>query len=132
MHDLIAVRILVCDDHDLIRAMIARLLRDEGHEVTESASAAEALAALDAAPQDAIVLDLHLRGESGLLVSAGVRADPARAGTPIILLSGDFDEVSEAEATRYGVDAVLPKPFEPELLGETLRRLAAAGADDRG
>ena len=122
------MRILVCDDHDMIRAMIARMLRDDGHEVTEAAAAAEALEVLGATPCDAIVLDLHLGGESGLAVADGVRADPARARTPIVLLSGDFDPADvDAAAARYGVEAVLPKPFEPERLAATLRRLVPGG-----
>jgi CheY-like chemotaxis protein len=122
------VRVLVCDDHDLIRGMVARLLRDDGHEVTETAGAAEALAALVAERHDAVVLDLHLRGESGLAVVGGVRADPALAPTPIILLSGDFADPGAKEAARFGVEAVLPKPFEPDLLMDALARVTTAGA----
>ena len=107
--------------------MLARLLRDEGHEATETAGAAEALAALAAEPHDAVVLDLHLRGESGLAVVDGVRADPALAATPIILLSGDFADPGAQEAARFGVEAVLPKPFEPELLADVLARVTRAG-----
>lgn len=119
------MRVLVCDDHDLMRGLLARLLRDEGHEVTETAGAAEALVALAGERHDAVVLDLHLRGESGLVVVGGVRADPALAGTPVILLSGDFVEASAEEAARYGVEAVLPKPFEPDLLIDVLKRVTA-------
>jgi CheY-like chemotaxis protein len=117
------VRILVCDDHELIRGMIARLLREDGHEVTETGAAAEALAALAAAPHDAVVLDLHLRGESGLDVVERMHAEPSLTDTPVILLSGDFAGTGAEEAARYGVEAVLGKPFEPEVLADVLARV---------
>ena len=116
-----AVRILVCDDHDLIRVIVARVLRDEGHDVTETAAAAEALDALARTPHDAIVLDLHLRAESGLAVVDGLRD-----ATPVILISGDFAAPSPEEAARFGVAAVLPKPFEPEQLIDAVARVTAA------
>jgi CheY-like chemotaxis protein len=116
-----AVRILVCDDHDLIRAMLARLLCDEGHDVTEAGGVAEALDALAGTPHDAIVLDLHLGGESGLAVVDGLRAP-----IPVILVSGDFADASPEEAARFGVAAVLPKPFEPEQLLDVLARVTGA------
>jgi DNA-binding response OmpR family regulator len=118
-------RVLICDDHELMREMIGRLLREDGHEVVEAATVAGALVELAAAACDAIILDLHLRGESGLGLVARLRADAALGSVPVVLVSGEFDGPDERQASRYGVAAVLPKPFEPEELTATLR--AATG-----
>ncbi len=125
-----AARVLICDDHDRIRGVIAALLTDEGYDVAETSTVVEALEELARTPHDAIVLDLHLRGESGLLLIERVRADAALASTPIVLLSGDFESADPREAARYGVEAVLPKPFDPELLSETMSRVLGARAPE--
>lgn len=116
-------RILVCDDHDLLRGLIVSQLAEAGHDVVAAASAAEAGALLDAGPLDLVVLDLHLGAQSGLVVLEDVRA---RGSTPVILLSGDFAGPGEAYARRYGADAVLPKPFEAEQLSDVVRSLLRA------
>jgi DNA-binding response OmpR family regulator len=111
-----AARILVCDDHDLVRRVIARQLADEGHEVIEAADVRTAIEAIDTATIALVVLDLHLRGESGSAVIAHLRADSARAPIPVILMSGDFDGATDGYARAYGADAVMAKPFEPDAL----------------
>lgn len=113
-------RILVCDDHDLMRRLIVRELAEAGHDVVAAADAAQAAGALDAGPFELVVLDLHLGADSGLAVLADVRA---RGSTPVILLSGDFDDAADAYAQRYGADAVLAKPFEPEQLSDAVGSL---------
>jgi len=113
-------RILVCDDHDLMRRLIVRELAEAGHDVVAAADAAQAAGALDAGPFELVVLDLHLGADSGLAVLADVRA---RGSTPVILLSGDFDHAADAYARRYGADAVLAKPFEPEQLSDAVGSL---------
>ena len=119
-------RVLVCDDHDMLRRLIAGQLADEGHEVLTAADAAEASAILDGEPVELVVLDLHLGDVSGLVVLERVRA---RGKAPVILLSGDFDgEANQGWARRLGADAVLPKPFEPDQLSDVVRALLRAPA----
>jgi len=112
-------RILVCDDHDLIRSLVASTLEGAGHAVVAVASVADAVAELSAGAYDLLVVDLHLRSESGLAVIG----HPARAGAPVILLSGDFNERSDRHASRYGADVALPKPFEPDELAAAAQEL---------
>jgi CheY-like chemotaxis protein len=110
---------------------VAAQLADDGHEVVEAADVAGAIDALARAPADAIVLDLNLRGESGIAVVRHVRGDPALARTPIVLLSGEFATADQSEASRYGVEAVLPKPFDPEMLTDAVARLLAGPGTTR-
>ena len=49
-----------------------------------------------------------------------------RAPIPVILVSGDFADASPEAAARFGVAAVLPKPFEPEQLLDALARVTGA------
>jgi DNA-binding response OmpR family regulator len=113
-------RILVCDDHDMVRRLIAGQLAADGHDVVTAAGAAQASAMLDGEPFELVVLDLHLGEVSGLVVLQRVRAV---GDAPVILLSGDFDGASDGWARRLGADAVLPKPFEPDQLSDAVRAL---------
>ena len=112
-------RILLCDDHDALRAVAVRILSGEGHEVVGVATAAEAIERLVAERFDLLVLDLHLGGESGLSVLDGAPERP-----PVLLLSGDFDPREAArDAARYGVDATLAKPFDAQEIGAAVAAL---------
>jgi DNA-binding response OmpR family regulator len=87
------------------------------------ASATAAIAAISSSAYDLVLLDLHLRGESGVAVIAHLKADPALSATPVILLSGDFDGRTDGYASRYGADLALGKPFEPAELTAAVRAL---------
>lgn len=69
------MRILLVDDHAILRAGLCRILKEDLHaEVGEAAHAADALTQLEAAPWDLILLDISLPGRSGLDLLPDVRA----------------------------------------------------------
>lgn len=109
------MRILVVDDNELQREVVADVLASEGHEVAVAATGAEALAAARATPPDVVVLDLMLPDIDGATVLASLRADPALAALRVVVTTG----VRSSSVRRLpGVDAALFKPFEMrELLG---------------
>lgn len=112
-------RILLCEDHETLRAIAARVLRADGHEVVDVASAAEAIELLSAERFDVLVLDLHLGEESGLTV---LERAPVRP--PVLLVCGDFDPRNGGrDAARYGVEAALAKPFDADELCGAVRTL---------
>jgi DNA-binding response OmpR family regulator len=87
-----------------------------GFTVREAATIREADAAIAAERPDVVLLDVHLGGEHTHELRARLRED----GIPVALVTGSV----EIEEYRDGADAVLPKPFAPELLVEKARRLA--------
>ena len=112
-------RILICDDHDALRAIAVRILSGEGHEVVGVATAAEAIELLDVERFDLLVLDLHLGADSGLAVLDGAPARP-----PVLLLSGDFDPRDAAQdVARFGVQATLAKPFDAQEISAAVAAL---------
>lgn len=89
-----------------------------GHEVFTAGTAKEALERAAKDHPDAVLLDLHLPDDSGQSVSKALRAQ----GEPvprIIITSGS--SLEPADAARYGADAVLRKPFEPDAMLAALR-----------
>ncbi|TCZ66002.1 hybrid sensor histidine kinase/response regulator [Roseicella aquatilis] len=124
-------RILLVDDEELVREMLARDLVDRGYEVIQAGAPAAALALLEAGePVDALVSDLSMPRMNG---TALIReAKRRRPGLPCILLTGyagDLAEPTAAEAAS-GSFALLRKPVGGDRLAEqvaALLRAAAAG-----
>ena len=114
-----AVRVLVVDDDAAIRMLCRVNLELDGYAVVEAASADEARAALSAGPPDAVLLDVHIGGVSGLELIEAIRAAAPDAG--IALLTGSAEHEALAGA---GADAIIAKPFTIEELRETVERLS--------
>jgi len=76
-------RLLVVDDERDIRHLYAAELGDLGHEVETAASAAEAAEALERSPFDLLILDIQMKGESGLQLLQRLVRDKLK--TPVIL-----------------------------------------------
>jgi DNA-binding response OmpR family regulator len=109
-------RALVVDDDAALRLLCRVNLELEGFAVREAATVAEAEAALAAERPDVVLLDVHLGGEQTHDLLVQIRAD----GIPVALVTGSVD-VSDYHDSA---DAVLGKPFVPQTLVETARRLA--------
>src|SRR5437773_8234404 len=105
-------RVLVVDDDPDLRAVLREALQDEGYAVDEAADGVEALAALDAACPDAIVLDLALPGMDGWEFAHLLRGHPC-GGAPIIVISAAYDlRQAAARLGGLGVHACIAQPFE--------------------
>jgi CheY-like chemotaxis protein len=111
--------ILLVEDDALIRSATAEVLQEAGQVVVEAASAEEAMAALQTAPIDVLITDIHLPGTSGLALAE--RAAELRPGIHVVVASGDTGSVDAAAA---GV-RLLPKPYGA---ADLLRAIGAAGA----
>ena len=109
-------RILVVEDDKDIAQLIAHYLQKAGHTVEMLASGTTAVARAKASPPDLIVLDLMLPGMDGLLVCQTLRADPATALVPIIMLTARADEAERIAGLELGADDYVTKPFSPREL----------------
>lgn len=114
--------VLIVEDEVLVRMFAVDTLEDEGFSVIESATGAEALEKLQAAPNIvAVIIDLGLPDRSGDLVAADIRA--LRPNLPILIASGrSARELQE----RFGLDrgvGIVVKPFTGPMLFEALEKL---------
>ena len=102
------MRILLVDDHAILRAGLCRILKEDLHaQVGEAANAQEAMQQLENAPWDIILLDISLPGRSGLDLLPDVRAlFPA---TRVIILSSFDDQQFVVRSFRDGASAFLTK-----------------------
>lgn len=117
-------RVLVVDDANFFREMLADLLSPLNLNLNLAATAAEALQQLQLQPCDLIILDLNLPDKNGLELIAEIRADKKLGKTRILAMSGVFRrEEDSVEAIRAGADAFLNKSFRPDDLREKVRKL---------
>ena len=128
-------KILVVEDEDAIREVVALNLRLAGYEVTEAASAEQALAVFSpSAGFDVAVLDIMLPGMNGFSLCETIRRDSASIG--IIMLSAKTLETDKIKGLSIGADDDMTKPFSvSELLARVdalCRRVARAAGQDGG
>jgi diguanylate cyclase (GGDEF)-like protein len=103
-------RILVCDDDPVARTMLRAHLRGAGHDVRLAEDGFSALAAVHEAAPDVLLLDLELPDLHGLEVLDRLKADPAYAALPVIVLTGHSEEPILVEALRRGAQDYVVKP----------------------
>ncbi|MFC9330093.1 SpoIIE family protein phosphatase [Kitasatospora sp. NPDC057015] len=135
--DSAAASVLVVDDDDTSRYILASWLRRDGHRVSEAADGAQGLALLAAAsgadrPELAVV-DVNLPDMSGFQVCERIKADPLTAHLPVIHVSATAIEVRDrAQGLYRGADAYLTEPIAPtEFLATVTAALRYARARRR-
>jgi PAS domain S-box-containing protein len=108
--------ILAVDDDPASLALLVRTLTQAGHLVRPADSGELALAAALAAPPDLVLLDIRMKGMSGLEVCRRFRAVGALSAIPIILLSAVAGSDEWAAGLRLGASDYIIKPFQTEEL----------------
>ncbi len=116
-------RVLVVDDDAAIVDLLETALEDEGYQVLATVGAAAVPLARDLQPA-VILLDINMPGMDGIEVSRRLRADPATAHIPIIVMS--TQDRLRATGPLLPVNDRLPKPFEIVTLYATVARWAQA------
>lgn len=108
--------ILVVDDDESSREMLARRLRRCGYTLSVVASGLHALALARSQKFDLVLLDMIMPGLDGFQVLAKFKADPALRETPVIMLSALDEENGIARCIEMGAEDYLAKPFNPVFL----------------
>src|SRR5579862_5532947 len=107
---LAGAKILVVDDVPLNVKLLADLLAVNGYGVCTAASGREALAQLAAERPDLVLLDVMMPGMSGYEVCTAIRADPAHAMLPVVLVTALDPAEERARGLDAGADDFLSKP----------------------
>lgn len=107
-------RILVVDDDQEIRSLLARYLAEQGFRVSVAASRRECEASINDSAPDLVVLDVMLPDGSGLDICRALRA--RRPGVPVILLTALKEDVDRIIGLEIGADDYIGKPFNPREL----------------
>jgi two-component system, OmpR family, response regulator len=118
--------ILVVDDDRDIRQLVGDYLQQNGFRVSLAADGRqmrEMLTGQAEARIDLIVLDLMLPGEDGLALCRNLRATPAQAQMPVLMLTARGDAIDRVIGLEMGADDYLAKPFEPRELLARIRNI---------
>jgi DNA-binding response OmpR family regulator len=121
-------RVLVVDDDPDVRRLVEMKLRLEGVDTSLACNGIEALAAMDDADFDLVILDIMMPEMDGIEACLKLRRDPRFAAIPILMLTAraqvsDIERGFEAGATDYMV-----KPFSPRELSDRVIGLLAGKA----
>jgi two-component system, chemotaxis family, chemotaxis protein CheY len=120
--------ILVVDDSRVVRAMVRDALLADDHRVVEAPDAREALAALENAPVDLVITDINLPDVGGLELVRTLRTRPRERFTPILILTTEDGDAIKRAGREAGATGWLVKPFDPDQLRQTVRRVLGARA----
>jgi len=126
-----ARKILVIEDERDILDLVRHYLEKEGFRTRTAADGLAGLAATRQERPDLIVLDLMLPGMDGLELCKKLRADPATAITPVIMLTAKADETDRIVGLELGADDYLTKPFSPKELVARVKALLRRRASPR-
>jgi len=118
-------KILLVDDEDDIREVAQLSLEmTAGWDVAVARSGPEAVAMAAAERPDAILMDVMMPEMDGPTAVRALRADPATADIPVVLLTAKTQAADRRRFEELGVAGVLSKPFDPmELAGQVARAL---------
>jgi class 3 adenylate cyclase len=115
--------VLVVEDDDAIRGNVARLLRLEGYEIVTAIHGAQGLEQARAVRPDLVISDVGMPEMDGFTLVEALRAEPALAATPVLLLTALDDRASMRRGMTAGADDYLAKPFTRVELLEALAGL---------
>jgi len=115
-------RVLVIDDEESVRGVLAEILEHHGHEVACAAGADEAVKLVEANHFDIVITDLAMPKTDGLAAAAAIKA--LKPGVKIVLMSGyGAERAYQRNAQNPCIDAAISKPFRVGEIQETLREL---------
>lgn len=120
------MKIMVIDDSTTMRLIIARTLKELGHEVFQAANGKEGLAASLA--QDglsAVFVDWNMPEMNGYEFVVAARADAKLKTIPIVMVTTENEAANVQKAMQAGANQFIMKPFTKEAIQEKLALIAA-------
>lgn len=118
------IRILVVDDFSTMRRIIKNLLRDLGFtNVEEADDGKTALPILKQGRIEFLITDWNMPGMTGIDLLKEVRADPALAHTPVLMVTAEAKREQIIAAAQAGVNGYVIKPFTAVVLKEKIEKI---------
>lgn len=118
--------ILIVDDDNIIRLQMRQLLQQVGFRVAEASDGEQALAVYKEQQPDMVLLDAMMPVMDGFTCCSQLQALPGGATTPILMITGLYDQVSVDKAFAAGATDYITKPIQWQVLRQRVRRILAA------
>ena len=116
-------RVLVVDDHPIVRRLCTRILRRDGYDVFEAADGQEALELARTKAIDLVLLDISMPVLDGFGLAAALREDERTHTVPFIFVTGETDPLVKVRAFESGAKGFFEKPYDPTVLSTFVRRM---------
>ncbi len=116
-------RILAVDDSKTMRDMVSFTLKKAGFDVAEAEDGKAALNVLGGGKFDLIITDLNMPNMDGITLIKNVRAGSQHRAVPILILTTESDGAKKADGKAAGATGWLVKPFNPEQLVATIKKV---------
>jgi two-component system chemotaxis response regulator CheY len=115
--------VLTVDDSVSLRKLVANTLSSAGHDVEEANNGSEALNVIKTKKFDLIISDLNMPVMDGMTFIRNLRTIAAYKFTPVLVLTTEMDPAKKKAAKESGATGWLVKPFDPEQLLGTIRKV---------
>ena len=118
------MRFLVVDDFSTMRRIVRNLLKELGYaNVDEAEDGVMALAKLRSESFDFVVSDWNMPNMDGLTMLQNIRADPALAKLPVLMVTAEAKKENIIAAAQAGANGYVVKPFTAATLDEKLNKI---------
>jgi two-component system chemotaxis response regulator CheY len=118
-------KILIVDDSRTVRQQLGGLLTEAGYEVVEAVDGVEGAETISVMPDLSLVIcDVNMPKMSGVDMVALVKQDPRNAKLQVLMLTTEGQPALISRAKEAGARGWIVKPFKPDLLLATVRKLA--------
>jgi DNA-binding response OmpR family regulator len=122
-------RVLVVDDDEVIRQLIAVNLQLEGFDVVTAVDGQDCLDKVLTVNPLVITLDIMMPRLDGWVTAVKLREDPATSHMKVVMITARAQDDDIQRGHEIGVDAYVTKPFDPAEMIRTVRKLAGAGPE---
>ena len=112
--------VLIVDDEQPVREFLAELVQEAGHQALQAAHGREALEVIRAERPDLVLADVLLPVLGGVELCRRLKAEPATASIPVVLMSAAVRRVAD----RAGAEAFIDKPLDLDTIEALIRRWA--------
>jgi DNA-binding response OmpR family regulator len=119
--------VLVVDDSATIRAVLGKMLTQDGHVVSKAPDGETAIELARKESPDLIFLDIVLPGMNGFAVLRALRRDPLTRHIPIVMISGNPQATEQFYVQRFGADDFIKKPFGRAEVSACIDQLVRSG-----
>jgi len=127
----VAKKILLADDSLTIQKVVELTFSDSEYDLFCVSNGQRALDRIDAGElPDLVLADVVMPEKNGYEVCEAMKANPATARIPVVLLSGTFEPFDRDRAERLGCDAIVSKPFDSQQLLRQVEALLSRPASD--
>ncbi|MFN3850202.1 MAG: PleD family two-component system response regulator [Spirosomataceae bacterium] len=116
------MKVILCEDNDILRKTLSFFLESKGFNVTQFANGREALISIEQNNYDIILTDINMPGGSGMEITQHVRSTLKRK-TPIIIFTSSNIEQTELESFDLGANEFIAKPVSPLVLLVRMNKL---------